>query len=642
MLYFFPHFARSRLVALRLSLRLLFVGSLLRPQGRRSIGGVDPPRLQYSASDSASDLLFRAIHGMNLPPSPQSKSSANGFFPRRMDKEMTLRTDGRPQMAKSSYGLSNGANTGELETPSRDRLIFVSTCLIGHIVEVHVKNGSVLSGIFHTINVEKDFGLVLKMARITKDCAAKGPNHLSETVKRPQTMIIPARELVQVIAKDISLTNDAISSGNALEKHQDFMTDSAISQSRHVDVDRELQRWTPDEDDPRQPELENIFDRQWHRNWNQFEANEALFGVKSTFDEELYTTKLEKGPQMRDREREAMRIAKEIEGEDTRDAHLADERGIHLDEDLDFDEEARFSSVFRGIVGETRRVKDDFTPQPTSSSSSREEGESHSSDDVIKGFPRSNASHVKSLQANVPLKNIDFESLDGKQLEHHNGRNPEDEQNEIAVIQDTELLKFGDVPVDKCSSEKGALSARAVAYSPSLIHIKKDPAATNPHVAPLLRPSSSTSSTSEKSVETSTSSGGPNAPLSSSVGSIASEKSTLNPHAKEFKLNPNAKSFVPVSSARPPAAATESSFYYPQNPTLSQMHGLPVAVSMGPTFSGQQAVVYTPQGLQMQSAQGYINPTASMYGQQVIMGQPRPVIYMPGYTQDMNYKGREF
>lgn len=60
------------------------------------------------------------------------------------------------------------------------------------------------------------------------------------------------------------------------------------------------------------------------RGWDQFEANEALFGIKSTFDEDLYTTKLEKGPQMKDLEREALRIAREIEGEDTHDLHLAE------------------------------------------------------------------------------------------------------------------------------------------------------------------------------------------------------------------------------------------------------------------------------------------------------------------------------
>lgn len=60
------------------------------------------------------------------------------------------------------------------------------------------------------------------------------------------------------------------------------------------------------------------------RNWNQFETNQKLFGVKSTFNEELYTTKLERGPQMRELEKEAMRIAREIEGEETQDLHLAE------------------------------------------------------------------------------------------------------------------------------------------------------------------------------------------------------------------------------------------------------------------------------------------------------------------------------
>lgn len=48
--------------------------------------------------------------------------------------------------------------------------------------------------------------------------------------------------------------------------------------------------------------------------------------MKSTFDEELYTTKLEKGPKMRELEREALRIAREIEGEDTQDLHAAEVR----------------------------------------------------------------------------------------------------------------------------------------------------------------------------------------------------------------------------------------------------------------------------------------------------------------------------
>ncbi|XP_057474045.1 polyadenylate-binding protein-interacting protein 4-like [Actinidia eriantha] len=95
--------------------------------------------------------------------------------------------------------------------------------------------------------------------------------------------------------------------------------------------------------------LSRTFGEVYKRGWDQFEANETLFGVKSTFDEELYATKLEKGPKMRDLEREALRIAREIQVEETLDLHLAEERGFQLHENFDIDEETRFSSVFRGV-----------------------------------------------------------------------------------------------------------------------------------------------------------------------------------------------------------------------------------------------------------------------------------------------------
>lgn len=52
-----------------------------------------------------------------------------------------------------------GSKVGGCESPSRDRLIYLSACLIGHTVEVQVKNGSIYSGIFHATNSEKDFGM---------------------------------------------------------------------------------------------------------------------------------------------------------------------------------------------------------------------------------------------------------------------------------------------------------------------------------------------------------------------------------------------------------------------------------------------------------------------------------------------------
>jgi len=49
--------------------------------------------------------------------------------------------------------------------------------------------------------------------------------------------------------------------------------------------------------------------------WDQFSVNEQLFGVKGCFDEDLYTTKLDRtAPDFKERERKAQKIANEIIG----------------------------------------------------------------------------------------------------------------------------------------------------------------------------------------------------------------------------------------------------------------------------------------------------------------------------------------
>ena len=60
-------------------------------------------------------------------------------------------------LTSASLGIQTG-NKGGVESPSRDRLVYMTTCLIGHQVEVQVTDGSVFSGIFHATNAEKDFG----------------------------------------------------------------------------------------------------------------------------------------------------------------------------------------------------------------------------------------------------------------------------------------------------------------------------------------------------------------------------------------------------------------------------------------------------------------------------------------------------
>lgn len=51
---------------------------------------------------------------------------------------------------------------------------------------------------------------------------------------------------------------------------------------------------------------------------------------------------------------------------------------------------------------------------------------------------------------------------------------------------------------------------------------------------------------------------------------------------QEFKLNPQAKSFTPMSSLRPQSPVSESSIYYAPNSAIPYM---PVGVAMGPGVS---------------------------------------------------------
>ncbi|KAG8388413.1 hypothetical protein BUALT_Bualt02G0123300 [Buddleja alternifolia] len=571
---------------------------------------------------------------------------------------------------------------GGFESPSRNRLVYLTTCLIGHQVEVHVQDGSVFSGVFHATNAE-DFGIVLKMAHLTKD-GSRGQKNISDSPCKPaaRTLIIPAKDLVQVIAKGVPVTRDGLSYELQQATQQELMTDSCISQSRHVDLGRELERWVPDEDEPECPELENIFDGTWNRGWDQFEANATLFGVKSTFNEELYTTKLEKGPQMRELEREATRMAREIEGEDTLDLHLAEERGIQLDGNHEIDEETRFSSVFRevddsgydeiedilldsrndetfggvpsSVIGkpplDVNNGKTSNGTQVSSRSSSMGEAQSSltaTSRDVYHSGADDHAWQPLTEQLPKHSSVIDSSRFHDNQFIGHAENSYAKEDKEKQQVSDQSRVSKAEdsgLRLKKEGFDKIELSPNATAFDPSHASSKGQekatssselsdsavPSKTQGTSSSLVRPSSSASSTSDRGGATSTSAGR-GLSSSSSVGSLSSEKSTLNPHAKEFKFNPNAKSFVPSPAPlRPSSPVADSSFYYPANMgAVTQMHGMPVGIGIGPSYPAQQPVIFNPQAAPL--PQPYYHPNGPQYGQQMIIGQPRPVLYMPTY-----------
>lgn len=61
------------------------------------------------------------------------------------------------------------------------------------------------------------------------------------------------------------MTRDGLANELQREKQQEILIDSFISQSRRVEMERELEPWVPEDDEPRCPELENTFDGHWDR-----------------------------------------------------------------------------------------------------------------------------------------------------------------------------------------------------------------------------------------------------------------------------------------------------------------------------------------------------------------------------------------
>lgn len=85
------------------------------------------------------------------------------------------------------------------------------------------------------------------------------------------------------------------------------------------------------------------------KGWDQFTANEEIFNVQSSFDETLYTTVLDlKGLTSEDFVA-AKRIAAEIESEKSANLHVAEERGLKVASQDEYDEEDRYSGVIRKV-----------------------------------------------------------------------------------------------------------------------------------------------------------------------------------------------------------------------------------------------------------------------------------------------------
>jgi hypothetical protein len=128
-----------------------------------------------------------------------------------------------------------------------------------------------------------------------------------------------------------------------------FRTDTEISRrDPSMPRARELQRWDAGSDAALGLSLEDS----GTAGWDQFAANEAMYGVSTTYDENIYTTQIDRNdPRYKQLEANAARIAREIEGTAPATAHVAEERQQNAPRvDGGMDEEEKYSGVRRDAV----------------------------------------------------------------------------------------------------------------------------------------------------------------------------------------------------------------------------------------------------------------------------------------------------
>ncbi|KAJ5151904.1 hypothetical protein N7492_010199 [Penicillium capsulatum] len=239
----------------------------------------------------------------------------------------------------------------ESNTPdshAHDRLVFLFASFIGLNTTITTKNGDRFTGIFSSSSLEaSDSSFLLKMVQRAAQENQSKTNGVND-VPSPYLGAAPEHSMAFDVrdVSDIAVPNVSPADVSAKESNgtAGFRTDSDISGNLAI-RERTLQRWEPADTDVDLSLESSTGDT---TGWDQFETNERLFGASTNYDENLYTTRIDRSdPSYRHKQAEAARIAREIEGTAVDNSHMREERGLAVPDTGDQDEEDKYSGVRR-------------------------------------------------------------------------------------------------------------------------------------------------------------------------------------------------------------------------------------------------------------------------------------------------------
>lgn len=409
--------------------------SFSKSQGKKE-GGQQKQQVQQHQNRGTNNSGGNKKWGSNNNNTPRNNNNNNSNHSPTLNHDGIITQD--PEVAKQMH----------------DRMLYLLGNLTGTIVEVTVKDGSKFRGIFHGASTEGELGIALKLAQKIFDPSA--PIDKNKTNPNPikNTLLILSPELVEINAVDVDLTATEGSSDR-----NTFKTDTDISGKLDI-RERELHKWAPADDENALGLLEGDLETSGGGSWDQFAANEKLFGLKTDFDEEMYTTALNRSaPGYKDREKRAVKIANEIQKTSVTNVHMLEERGIAID-DSGMDEEDLYGAVVREVnpnkyVPPALRKQLAQQQQQQPPATTKKEAKGNPLNKLITSdLPKAGGSNPSPI-ANLPTtrresstdKNSDSKTTTGE---------PKRIENEIA----TTFRQFAMIEKDKLHAKKQALQKK--------------------------------------------------------------------------------------------------------------------------------------------------------------------------------------
>ncbi|KAK4992594.1 poly(A)-binding protein binding protein [Elasticomyces elasticus] len=253
----------------------------------------------------------------------------------------------------------NGSNAARFTPPvqegnnvdksAHDRLLFLIANFTGLDAQVVLKNGEQYTGIFSGGSFEPSAAYyTLKMVKKTGPHNTQQANGVAAVLTTyvgegdEHVMAFDSQDVIDLAVSNVeTATSDSKTFNGTLAG---FKTDADISGTR-IARERELLRWEPDENVGDDLALE---ESNGTGSWDQFATNKRMYNVQSDYDENIYTTTIDRtNPLYAQRAAHAERIAREIETSNASNAHVAEERRVNSSVDAGLDEEDRYSGVQR-------------------------------------------------------------------------------------------------------------------------------------------------------------------------------------------------------------------------------------------------------------------------------------------------------